>query len=189
MNEWLLDVVNGLAGRSAALDHIGIFVSEQGIFVLGFLLAAFGLAQLRKEPHQTVAVAVAAGLALLIALAIVFACGFVISEARPFAHDSDTVLLVKHAKDNSFPSDHTTVAAAAAMVGALAWPKRGWAFLALAAAIGVARVFVGVHYPGDVLGGFAIGSLAAIAAWEVVARRPDRWLSARFSDTKSPARR
>jgi undecaprenyl-diphosphatase len=187
MNERILDLVNGFAGHSVGVDRVAVFLSEQGIFVLGLLLAAYGLAQLRKQPRRTVAVGVAGTLAILIALGVVFVCGLLIDEARPFVHDSDTVLLVKHANDNSFPSDHATVAAAAAMVAALAWPKRGWTFLGLAGAIGVARVFVGVHYPGDALGGFAIGMLAAITAWEIVTRRPDRWIVVRMSRVRTAA--
>jgi undecaprenyl-diphosphatase len=180
MNEQLFDFVNGLAGNSSLVDRVAVFFSEQGIYVLAPLLGAFGLAQLRREPSRALRAGVAAAMAVALALVVVFVCGLVIQEARPFVHDGDTVLLVKHARDNSFPSDHTTVAAAAAMVAALAWPKAGCVFLGLTAVIGTARVFVGVHYPGDVLAGFAIGSLAALAAWELATRRPDRWLGARL---------
>lgn len=73
--------------------------------------------------------------------------------------------------DSSFPSDHTTFALV--LVVAL-WPVLGrtrWFWLALAAAIGVARVFVGVHYPTDVLAGAAIGAL-----WGGLALTVTPWL-------------
>jgi undecaprenyl-diphosphatase len=84
--------------------------------------------------------------------------------------DTDTRLLISHARDNSFPSDHTAVAAAAAMVAALAWPRWGWMAVVGAVLIGLARVFVGVHFPGDVAAGLAIGGVAAVAGWAAASR-------------------
>jgi len=97
----------------------------------------------------------------------VLASGLFVVEARPFAHDSDTVLLVKHGLDNSFPSDHATVAAAAAVVAALAWRRWAAVFLLGAVLVGLARVYAGVHYPGDVAGGWLIGGAMALVAWVV----------------------
>ena len=174
VNEWLLDLINGHAGQSGALDNLAIFIANSGLYVLGAVLAGFGIMELRRRPRRALAIAGAACMALLIAGALVLLSGALISEARPFVHDSDTVLLVKHAKDNSFPSDHTTVAAAAAMIGALAWRRWAALFLGAALAIGVARIFVGVHFPGDVAGGMAFGMLAGIAAWAIVQHLPVR---------------
>ncbi len=188
MNELLLDQINGLAGQSSIVDAAGKFAAEQGIFVLAAILGAYGLYRLRVERGRTLRVGVAAGLAVCLALAVAFVCGLLITEARPFVTDSDTALLIKHAKDNSFPSDHATVASAAAVVAALAWPRWAWLFLVPVAAIGVARIFVGVHYPGDIVGGFAIGTLAALLAWEVVELRPDRWVMTRVTRTRVAAR-
>jgi undecaprenyl-diphosphatase len=56
------------------------------------------------------------------------------------------------------------------MVGALAWPKWGWALLVGALLIGLARVFSGIHYPGDIAGGMLIGCIAGFIAWLVIQR-------------------
>ncbi len=75
----------------------------------------------------------------------------------------------------SFPSGHATNIAAVAML--LAWRYRRWAWAAIAAAflVGYSRIYLGVHYPSDVLGGWALGAglgaLAALAA----ARAEARW--------------
>ena len=174
VNEWLLDLINGHAGQSGAIDNLGIFIANNGLYVLAAVLAGFGIMELRRGPRRAFSIAAAACMALLIAGALILLLGTFVSEARPFVHDSDTVLLVKHANDKSFPSDHTTVAAAAAMVGALAWRRWAALFLGGALAIGVARVFVGVHYPGDIAGGMAFGMLAGIAAWTIVRHLPVR---------------
>jgi undecaprenyl-diphosphatase len=63
----------------------------------------------------------------------------------------------------SFPSGHATVSFACATVLALAVPRLRWPLYALAALIGFSRVYVGVHYPFDVLAGAALGIALAIA--------------------------
>ena len=57
----------------------------------------------------------------------------------------------------SFPSGHATVAFASATILALAVPRLRWPLFALAALIAFSRVYVGVHYPGDVLAGAVLG--------------------------------
>ena len=170
MNETLLDVINGAAGKSHVLDQLAVFLANDGIFVLGACILALGLFELRRDRRRAFEVAAAGALALAIALAVVMVSGLFVNEARPFVHDHDTVLLMQHAADNSFPSDHATVAFAGAVVAALAWPRWGVACIAAAVVIGLARVFAGVHFPGDIAAGAAIGTLAAIAAWAVVRR-------------------
>ncbi|WP_020660095.1 phosphatase PAP2 family protein [Amycolatopsis benzoatilytica] len=66
------------------------------------------------------------------------------------------------AGDWSFPSNHSTIAAATALGAAFAW-RRGAPWLALfAASMGFSRVFVGAHYPHDVLIGLALGAGMAL---------------------------
>jgi undecaprenyl-diphosphatase len=59
----------------------------------------------------------------------------------------------------SFPSGHATAAMSVAFVYANAYPSLALPLVALAGAVGMSRVFLGVHYPGDVL----IGQLIAVA--------------------------
>jgi undecaprenyl-diphosphatase len=170
MNERLLDLINGHAGQLPVLDQAAKFAATDGLFVLAALIAAFGGILLRRDLRGGLTVAATAGIAMALAGGLVVLSGLVVTEDRPFTHDTDTVLLVAHAADNSFPSDHTTVATAIAVVASLAWRRWAPAFLVLAALIGLARVYVGVHYPGDIVGGAIIGAAAAGAAWAVGAR-------------------
>jgi len=57
----------------------------------------------------------------------------------------------------SFPSNHALNTAAAAAFLQVLYPKTGWVSRPLVAVIGYSRVYVGAHYPTDVLGGWAIG--------------------------------
>ena len=71
--------------------------------------------------------------------------------------------LVRAPHDGSFPSGHATVSFACATLLAFYAPRGAPAFFLLAAAIAWSRVYVGVHYPLDVLGGAVLGALLAMA--------------------------
>ena len=104
--------------------------------------------------------------AAVLALGAGMAAGQLYSESRPFVSDPGTRLLISHSADNGFPSDHALVSFAVAG-GLFAWRwMAGLAVSIVAAFIGIARIFVGVHWPLDIVGGAAIGILAG----ELVAR-------------------
>lgn len=68
------------------------------------------------------------------------------------------------ATDWSFPSNHAVLAAVGAVAVILVWRQLAWAAVPLALAEGASRVFVGVHYPHDVLAGFLLGAAVGLAA-------------------------
>jgi undecaprenyl-diphosphatase len=81
--------------------------------------------------------------------------------------------LVHAPHDGSFPSGHATVSFACATLLSFYAPRAAPAFFLLAVAIAWSRVYVGVHYPLDVLGGAVLGVVIAIALrW--LARVPRR---------------
>jgi undecaprenyl-diphosphatase len=84
-------------------------------------------------------------------------------EPKPLVH-------VPHS--GSFPSGHASVAFACATVLAWASPPLRIAAFVLAAAIAWSRVYVGVHWPLDVLGGAILGVLVAIALLRLAASPP-----------------
>jgi undecaprenyl-diphosphatase len=82
-----------------------------------------------------------------------------IPRARPHVH-----ALVARPHTHSFPSGHATTSFACATVLALALPRFRLAFFVVAAAVAWSRVYVGVHYPLDVLAGAGLGTaIGAIA--------------------------
>lgn len=86
---------------------------------------------------------------------------------RPWLTVEGLQFLVVEHDPNSFPSGHTCAAFAAAGVWFKALPKRwmGVTGLVLAALMGLSRLYVGVHFPSDVLMGALVGLLAACLVW------------------------
>lgn len=105
-------------------------------------------------------------LASLAAAAVAFVTSWLLgllnSRQRPFVDEPERVeLLIPHAADAGFPSQHAAVSFAIATVLALLLPRTALLALALAALIAVGRIAVGVHYPIDVLAGAVIGCATA----------------------------
>jgi undecaprenyl-diphosphatase len=108
------------------------------------------------------AVAAADGIANLVKVAV--------GEDRP----SEPQPLVTIPHSQSFPSGHAATAFAAATVLAALVPRAAVAFFLLAAAIGYSRLYAGVHWPLDVLGGAVIGTATALLLLAIGRRRSGR---------------
>ena len=94
---------------------------------------------------------------------------------RPFITEPQPKPLFIGVRGDSFPSAHAATSFAAAVLLTSLFPRRWPLFFGLAVAIAFSRVYVGVHYPGDVLAGAALGVLVAIALPRLVtALRPPR---------------
>jgi undecaprenyl-diphosphatase len=98
-----------------------------------------------------------------------------IGRERPAVVYATPKPLVHVPHDGSFPSGHATASFACATMLAFSAPRAAPAFFLLAAAIAWSRVYVGVHYPLDVLGGAVLGVLVAIALrWLLAGLRRSR---------------
>jgi membrane-associated phospholipid phosphatase len=85
------------------------------------------------------------------------------SRTRPDADVPAARRLPEAPWTSSFPSGHSASAAAFATGAVLEMPELAPGVIVLAAAVGTSRVVTGVHYPSDVLAGFAIGVAAGVA--------------------------
>ena len=103
---------------------------------------------------------------------------YLIERPRPCHVLSNVHLLVGCGSGYSFPSSHAVNNFAAAIVLAYFLPKWSWAFFAFAATIAFSRVYVGVHYPSDVVAGALLGTV--IGAFVILAfRQIEEWFLAR----------
>lgn len=197
-NYGLFQEINAPAGSHPLIDALMVFAASWLIFCWPLLLLLVWGVPLswRKHPLRSGEAEIMQerrALVLWVALACLLAYGLnlvfehVLFEPRPFIGHR-VHLLITHAADASFPSDHA--AWSFAVVGMLLFallppasallrkrpgipPESSFAslrmpgllFLAsllMACLIGVARIYVGVHYPGDILGGTLDGLLAAL---------------------------
>jgi membrane-associated phospholipid phosphatase len=86
-----------------------------------------------------------------------------VDRARPAISDHDWAALIATPSSSSFPSGHAATAFGAATALALLHRRLRWPALALAALIAFSRVYLGVHYPLDVIAGSLIGVAAGVA--------------------------
>ncbi|MFE6223613.1 phosphatase PAP2 family protein [Streptomyces sp. NPDC057854] len=164
----LLYDINGLAKDAPAwFDRVMEFTGEYGILLALVLVALWCWWSVRRRgtPADSVsAVAalvwapLAAGVALLVNIPI---RGFV-ERPRPFVDHEGLEVLVGGKTDYSFVSDHATMAMAIAVAVFVAHRRFGLAAIGLALAEGFTRVYMGVHYPTDVIGGLALGTAVAL---------------------------
>lgn len=143
----------------------------------GLLWIALSLAMLLWKPTRK-AGALALGAMALGLLVTNITIKPLISRSRPWL-DWPIVPLVTEKDPNSFPSGHTCAAFAAGMIWlrTLPWKWGRIAAAALAVCMGLSRLYVGVHYPTDVLAGAVIGALCAWAVWkayQIVEERRNR---------------
>jgi len=168
MDNSLFRWINRLANRTGWAHGFFTSYAKYGIVFFAVLLVAAYLDGRQHDDLRAVAGSVWAGCAALVALAVGQLIGGGIDRARPYEAMTGVHLLVDKTTDFSFPSDHATAAGAVA-VGLLLTNRR-WGIVAAALAIVMAftRVYVGAHYPGDVIAGLALGGAVAAAGTALV---------------------
>ncbi len=110
-----------------------------------------------------------------------------IGRPRPPVRYAEPKTLVPLPHDASFPSGHAATSFAAATMLSLSFPRFAPFLYVLAAAVAFSRVYVGVHYPLDVLGGALLGALVSVVLRLLVNRRAQRRLNGRISRTTKAA--
>ena len=96
----------------------------------------------------------------------------VFDRPRPSVVDPAVHPLVAVPHNGSMPSTHATSAFAAAVAVGLVHPRLRWPLVALAALIAFSRVWLGVHYPTDVIAGAALGAAIALVLSRLSIRVP-----------------
>jgi len=160
--------VNDFAKDTSWLHGVLADYANYGVVLFGVLLViGFFWARSRSDLRG-----VAAALWALVGMAIAIALNQLIihavDEPRPFASLPNVLLLVHHANDPGFPSDHSVMAGAVAAGLFFVRKALGWITAAAAVLIAFARVYVGVHFPQDVLAGLALGVVVVALSWLLV---------------------
>jgi undecaprenyl-diphosphatase len=161
LNRYLFHLINDV-WTNPELDPCMIFLGRINDYGVVWLVLLGALAALGGKIGRWAALAGLA--ALVVGLASSEVLKSIVMQPRPFVSLPDVRLLVDPPSSYSFPSVNATYAFAASSGASLTarrllgrLPVWGWGFLALAVAVSYSRVYVGVHYPGDVLGGAVVG--------------------------------
>ena len=161
----LLYDVNGLAKSAPGWADAAVsWIGEYGILFGLMLICVAAWLQARRRPDAPAAVAALAWVPLAAATAEIvnIPVRALVARPRPFVHHSGLDVLVSGKDDFSFVSDHATMAMAVAVALLLVSRRLGLVAVGLALLEGFCRVYMGVHYPSDVVGGYALGTAVVL---------------------------
>lgn len=170
LNTSLFLAINATPMTPMWLRALATFIAKDLILIVPLMGAFFWL---WGNPERRV-------LVIKVALAIV--CGLVLSWCigKLYPHDRPFVSgigyhFLEHKANNSFPSNHATIIFSFAL-GFLFWYRLslGAVLLVIGAAIAWSRVFLGVHWPLDMVGGFLVALLACVLAQLIWTQTGDR---------------
>jgi len=154
--------INNLAFNYAWLDVLAMFFAVYIIYILPGVLLVFLIKNFKKYIKPVMGAALSA----VLGGGLVLIANLVFYRARPFAVE-DVNLLLPHLSNSSFPSFHTTTLFALSFFLYLYGKSNnqrllrelGCAFLGISFLVGISRVFVGVHWPADIVAGIILGGL------------------------------
>lgn len=141
--EWLTPILTGIT-------HLGDY---------GFIWIIIGLYCCLRRTYKIVGIKILGALAYVLLLNNIILKNL-INRERPFHAIEDLILLTAEPYGLSFPSGHTAGALAAGYIFYKYFPgKYSVILIGLGLVMGFSRLYVGAHYPSDVLGGIIIGLL------------------------------
>jgi undecaprenyl-diphosphatase len=157
--------INGLAGRVAVIDEFFKGIADDYFAIITACLVLLWLwfatrDSAQREKNQRIVLT--AMISIGIASALMLLSNHFYFRTRPFESlpASSINLLFYSPTDSSFPSNYAAVLFAIAITIFIKNKKYGSWLLALAVLSSFGRIYIGVHYPLDILGGAAVGALA-----------------------------
>lgn len=160
MDYQIFRIINRLAGHWGIVDLLMILIARYGPIVFAMLLAVLWFSGAGDDAVLRRKTVLRAAISAVLALGFNQLIGLVYFRPRPFATHEVKLLLPKSG-DPSFPSDHSTGAAALTASAFGATRLATWGMTAMSVLLVISRVYVGLHYPLDVLGGAITGILSS----------------------------
>lgn len=155
LNYQIFELINQLALKNKLLDNLMIFSSKVVPYLMALLICVTFLHGILRRDTEKRKNAVITVLLLAVNLAINFLIGCFFYVPRPFISHKVN-LLYPHVPDSSFPSDHSTVSMSTAAGLMRVNRILGWVCVTLSLLVGFSRIYVGHHYPLDVLSSYLI---------------------------------
>jgi len=169
MDSFLILFLNTLANKYAPLGSAVILLAKYlpyALVALVFLLILLPTKKISGHLRLMLGFAVISGFVARFLIKPFIA--FFYERPRPPIVLSGINNLIKYDSVASFPSGHMLFFFAVALVIFLYNKKFGWIFFTGAALVGIARIFAGVHWPSDILGGAILGiCMAYILVWGI----------------------
>lgn len=165
LNQNLFYSVHQLVGQNIWLDNLMIFGANYPLIITPIctlILAIVGEFKDRKAFFL-------AGVSSLLALGLLKLIQLLLFEPRPFVTYHFTPL-ISHLPDASFPSQHSTALSILALSFFVYKSRYGKYLVVPLVWTGLARVYTGVHYPADILGGFILGAISVAIVWQIKKR-------------------
>jgi undecaprenyl-diphosphatase len=158
LNQSVFLFIHQFAERHIVLDYVGIFFAE---YLAYFMVAAFlVLVYYQRGWRKKVYVFCEGAIAVMLARGLVTEIIRLFYHVeRPFSFYNFTPLIQQSGW--SFPSGHMAWFFAMSLVVFFANRTWGWWFFGFSLAMGIARIYVGVHWPFDIIGGIIVGLLSA----------------------------
>lgn len=169
LNFQVFQSINAPADVSTAMTHLAIFIANDTLYLLLlFLIMAWFLGH-----YQTKALALKAVITTALALSIGYLISLGYPHPRPFIIGMGHTL-ISHAPTASFPSNHMLIFSSIAFSYLFAQRlKLGLSLLLMAFLVAWSRIYVGVHFPLDMLGAFCVALLTNFLM---------QWLWQRYQD-------
>jgi len=158
MNYLVFQQINNLALKDLYLDEVAIFCAQYLGYILVGVLFVFLLKDFRKYCRVAAEALVSVILARLVIVEIV---RFIWPQSRPFVANQVNLLL-PHVPSASFPSGHAAFFFALSTLIYFSNKKAGILLLSASFLIGISRIFCGLHWPTDILGGALVGIFSAL---------------------------
>ena len=168
MDDWLLLFIqehlrfNALTPFFVALTELG----DKGAIWLATIALLIIVPRTRR-------IGVLAGLSFLVCVGLAEIIKLTVMRPRPFLDIAGLDVLVNPPHSYSFPSIHTVSSFSVAWI--LLWEvKSTWRFhfFTLAMLMAFSRLYVGVHYPSDVLAGYILAYIGSFAVWKACGGKP-----------------
>ena len=177
-----LDILHALQDiHGGILDKIMLFITSLGNagviwFLVSFLLII--IPALGKESKEHLKERRIAGIILIVSIVFEFICvnifiKNIVNRPRPLLSYESLIQLIRTG-ESSFPSGHAASSFAAATSLFLYRKKVGLPAYLLAGAIAFSRLYIGVHYPTDVLTGMVIGVMCGVVVNKLVRKRVNK---------------
>ncbi len=153
---YIFNLINGFAGKWQWMDYLGMFFAQYFEYLLWLCLFLFLIVSFKKYWRMVLEAFIAAIFTKFVLAEIIRWLWF---RPRPFVTLNFIPLINQSANEASFPSGHASFYFALSTIVYFYNKKAGMLFYVASFLIAVARIFVGVHWPSDILAGAVLGVL------------------------------